>query len=171
MLIQVLLVDDEPLVHHHLLTMTDWRSHGFEICGEAYSGLTALQACEKSLVHIAIIDVNMPGMNGVELQRTICERYPAVKTIMLSSYDDYDYVRECLRNGAADYLLKHRLNDQSLISVLKKVAQELQEKAVTPVPGLEEEALLRTAVPGIYVSRHSGCWPDSRRLRLCLTRA
>ncbi|WP_246553478.1 response regulator transcription factor [Paenibacillus tritici] len=148
MLIQVLLVDDEPLVHHHLLTMTDWRSHGFKICGEAYSGLTALQACEKTLVHIAIIDVNMPGMNGVELQRTIRERYPAVKTIMLSSYDDYDYVRECLRNGAADYLLKHRLNDQSLISVLKKVAQELQEEAVTPVPGLEEGSTAADSSPG-----------------------
>ncbi|MEI2396679.1 response regulator, partial [Paenibacillus phytohabitans] len=120
--------DDEPLVHHHLSTMTDWRSHGFEICGEAYSGPMALQALEELQAHIAIIDVNMPGMNGVELQRTIRERYPAVKTIMLSSYDDYDYVRECLRNGAADYLLKHRLNDQSLIAILKKAARELEEE-------------------------------------------
>lgn len=128
-MLQVLLVDDEPLVHHHLWTMTDWKSHGFELCGEAYSGTMALQAMEQSQPDIAIIDVNMPGMNGVELQRTIREQYPAVKTIMLSSYDDYDYVRECLRNGAVDYLLKHRLDEQSLISILKKAEQELQEEA------------------------------------------
>ncbi|WP_235441607.1 response regulator [Paenibacillus sp. IHB B 3415] len=141
MLIQVLLVDDEPLVHHHLSTMTDWRSHGFEICGEAYSGPMALQALEELQAHIAIIDVSMPGMDGVELQRTIRERYPAVKTIMLSSYDDYDYVRECLRNGAADYLLKHRLNDQSLIAILKKAARELEEETETSGLRLEDGSL------------------------------
>ncbi|RCX21649.1 two-component system response regulator YesN [Fontibacillus phaseoli] len=128
-MLQVLLVDDEPLVHHHLWTMSDWKSHGFELCGEAYSGSMALQAMEQSQPDIAIIDVNMPGMNGVELQRTIREHYPNVKTIMLSSYDDYDYVRECLRNGAVDYLLKHRLDEQSLISILKKAEQELREEA------------------------------------------
>ena len=126
---QVLLVDDEPLVHHHVSTMSDWQGHGFELCGEAYSGTMALQMMEQSQPHIAIIDVSMPGMNGVELQRKIREQYPAVKTIMLSSYDGYDYVRECLRNGAVDYLLKHRLNDESLIAILKKAAQELQEEA------------------------------------------
>lgn len=129
MMFQVLLVDDEPLVHHHLMTMTDWRSHGYEICAEAYNGRMALQVLEEMQPHIAIIDVSMPGMNGVELQRTIRERYPAVKTIMLSSYDDYDYVRECLRNGAVDYMLKHRLNDQALISILNKAVKELQEEA------------------------------------------
>lgn len=126
---QVLLVDDEPLVHHHLWTMTDWKSHGFELCGEAYNGSMALQVIEHSRPQIAIIDVNMPGMNGVELQRAIRDRYPMVKTIMLSSYDDYDYVRECLRNGAVDYLLKHRLNGQSLIAILQKAAKELQVEA------------------------------------------
>ncbi|GIP53201.1 response regulator transcription factor [Paenibacillus vini] len=128
-MLQVMLVDDEPLVHHHLGAMSDWKSHGFELSGEAYSGSMALQAMEQSQPDIAIIDVNMPGMNGVELQRTIREHYPAVKTIMLSSYDDYDYVRECLRNGAVDYLLKHRLDEQSLITILKKAEQELQEEA------------------------------------------
>ncbi|MEF2965471.1 response regulator [Paenibacillus sp. M1] len=140
---QVLLVDDEPLVHHHLGTLSDWRSHGFELCGEAYNGTMALQMIEQSRPHIAIIDVSMPGMNGVELQRTIKDKYPAVKSIMLSSYDDYDYVRECLRNGAVDYLLKHRLNDQSLISILKKAAQELQAETglsgSRPAYGREEE--------------------------------
>lgn len=129
MLFQILLVDDEPLVHHHVMTITDWPSHGFEISGEAYSAPMALEALEASRPHIAIIDVNMPGMNGVELQRTIRERYPAVKTIMLSSYDDYDYVRESLRNGAVDYVLKHRLNEQSLLAILKKAAQEVQQEA------------------------------------------
>ena len=70
----------------------------------------ALAMIEQSPPHIAIIDVNMPEMNGVELNRAIQERFPFIQTIMLSAYDDYDYVRECLKNGSIDYLLKHRLD-------------------------------------------------------------
>lgn len=141
MMYQVLIVDDEALVHHHLGTMTEWGRHGFELCGEAYSGAMALQLIENSRPQIAIIDINMPGMNGVQLQGEIRQRYPEIVTIMLSSYDDYDYVRECLRNGAMDYLLKHRLNEESLISILKRAIQELEDAnaAVSSNSVYEEE--------------------------------
>ncbi|WP_068786261.1 helix-turn-helix domain-containing protein [Paenibacillus phocaensis] len=124
---QVLLVDDEPLVHHHLRTVSDWRTHGFELCGEAYEGEAALRMIDRLRPHIVILDVHMQGMNGVELNRTISMRYPTVKTIMLSSYDDYDYVRECLKNGAVDYLLKHRLDADQLLGVLSKAVREMEE--------------------------------------------
>lgn len=131
---QVLLVDDEPLVHHHLRTVSDWRTHGFELCGEAYEGETALRMIERIRPHIVILDVNMQGMNGVELNRTIRERYPFAKTIMLSSYDDYDYVRDCLRNGAVDYLLKHRLDGDGLMGALNKAVREMEERREEPSP-------------------------------------
>ncbi|WP_123043350.1 response regulator [Cohnella candidum] len=125
-MINVLIVDDEPLVRHHLSTLSDWKRHGFELCGEAFNGAMALTMIEQEPPHIAIIDVNMPEMDGVELNRTIRERFPSIQTIMLSSYDDYDYVRECLRNGAVDYLLKHRLDDATLLSSLNKAVQVLR---------------------------------------------
>ncbi len=124
---RVLLVDDEPLVRNVLWSLSDWSRHGFELHGEAGNGDTALAMIERSRPHIAIIDVNMPGMNGVELQRTIRERHPSIQTIMLSSYDDYDYVRECLKNGAVDYLLKHRLDEAALLNVLNKAALNLRQ--------------------------------------------
>ncbi|MBB6731568.1 response regulator [Cohnella zeiphila] len=128
---QVLLVDDEPLVRNVLRTLSDWKAKGFEICGEAGSGRTALELIGQTSPDIAIIDVNMPEMNGVELNRAIRERFPAVRTIMLSSYDDYDYVRDCLQNGAVDYLLKHRLDEAALTNVLNKAAAELSRKDPT----------------------------------------
>ncbi|ANS73869.1 AraC family transcriptional regulator [Paenibacillus yonginensis] len=124
---QVLLVDDEPLVHHHLRSLSDWRNQGFGLCGEAYEGEEALRMMDQLRPHIVILDVNMQGMNGVELNRAIRERYPSVKTIMLSSYDDYDYVRECLKNGAVDYLLKHRLDAEQLLGVLRKAVREMEK--------------------------------------------
>ncbi|MUG66369.1 MULTISPECIES: helix-turn-helix domain-containing protein [Paenibacillus] len=135
---RVLLVDDEPLVHQHVWSLGDWQSNGFELSGEAYNGEMALQLIERTRPHIAIIDVNMQGMNGVELQRAIRLQYPHVRTIMLSSYDDYDYVRECLKNGAVDYLLKHRLDEQMLMTVLHKAALEVQPSSGPGTRGIAQ---------------------------------
>ncbi|ACT04228.1 response regulator transcription factor [Paenibacillus sp. JDR-2] len=123
MMYRVLLVDDEPLVRNDLRSLLDFRAHGFEICGEAQSAETALDMIGEQRPDVAILDVNMPGMNGVDLNRTIKQRYPAVQTIMLSSYDDYDYVRDCLKNGSVDYLLKHRLDKDTLLAMLEKAVQ------------------------------------------------
>lgn len=125
---QVLLVDDEALARHDVKSMLDWEKHGFTICGEAYNGSMALALMEQMTPHIAILDVSMPIMNGVELSREIKERFPKVKMIMLSSFDDYDYVRTCLMNGAMDYLLKHRLQAPALLTLLDKAVQELQSE-------------------------------------------
>lgn len=129
---RVLLVDDEPLARHNLRTLTDWRGHGFELCGEAYNGALALEMIGQFRPHVVILDVSMPEMDGVELNRTIRERYPAVRTIMLSSYDDYDYVRECLMNGAVDYLLKHRLDERTLLAVLNKAVRDVRGDGKQP---------------------------------------
>lgn len=125
---KVLLIDDEPLIGNVIRALFHWKEHGFEFVGEAYSAAMALKMIEASPPHIAIIDVNMPEMNGVELQAVLRAQYPAVKTIMLSSYDDYDYVRECLRNGAVDYLLKHRLDETLLLNVFNKAVFDLQQE-------------------------------------------
>ncbi|WP_405156778.1 response regulator [Paenibacillus sp. FSL K6-0108] len=125
---QVLLVDDEPLVRHNLWTLLNWADYGFELCGQAHNGLIALTMIEQSPPHIVIIDVDMPEMNGVELNRAINERFPWIKTIMLSSFDDYDYVRDCLNNGSIDYLLKHRLDESTLLNILNKAVSEMQQE-------------------------------------------
>lgn len=150
---KVLLIDDEPLIGNVIRTLFDWKRHGFEFVGEAYSGTEALGMIEESQPHIAIIDVNMPEMNGVELQGILRERYPAVKTIMLSSYDDYDYVRECLRNGAVDYLLKHRLDEAVLLNVLHKAVKDLQEENREQEGRLASKKMAETMKPVFIRSR------------------
>jgi two-component system response regulator YesN len=123
---QVMLVDDETLARNDVKGLIDWEKHGFTICGEANNGAAAIAMMERQVPHIAIVDVSMPIMNGVELSGIMKTRFPKVKMIMLSSFDDYDYVRTCLMNGATDYLLKHRLNAAALLSLLNKAVQELQ---------------------------------------------
>ncbi|MFC5449280.1 response regulator transcription factor [Paenibacillus aestuarii] len=125
---RVLLVDDDALARHDVKSMVDWEKMGFTLCGEAHNGAMALSMMEQQPPHIAIVDVSMPVMNGVELSRRMKESFPQVKMIMLSSFDDYDYVRTCLMNGAMDYLLKHRLNTSALLTLLNKAVQQLQHE-------------------------------------------
>ncbi|WP_261305266.1 response regulator transcription factor [Paenibacillus andongensis] len=125
---EVLLVDDEALARNDVKSMLDWEKHGFTIYGEAQNGAIALSMMEQHTPHIAILDVSMPNMNGVELSRIIKDRFPKVKMIMLSSFDDYDYVRTCLMNGAMDYLLKHRLNAGALLALLDKAVLDLKSE-------------------------------------------
>lgn len=126
---EVLLIDDEALARNDVKGMLNWEKHGFTICGEAQNGVIALSMMEQHPPHIAIVDVSMPIMNGVELSRKIKEKFPKVKMIMLSSFDDFDYVRTCLMNGAMDYLLKHRLNSSALFALLDRAVVELQSEA------------------------------------------
>lgn len=145
----ILLVDDEPLVRHDLRTLMDYHAYGFEIIGEAQNAETALAFLEETQPDVAIIDINMPGMNGMELNRAIKQQYPAVKTVILSSYDDYDYVRDCLKNGSIDYLLKHRLDADTLRGLLEKAVVEEDESAsaqarTTAAVASQELALYRS---------------------------
>ncbi|RAV06364.1 response regulator [Paenibacillus sp. YN15] len=147
---EVLLVDDEALARNDLKGMLDWEKHGFTVCGEAHNGAAALSIMERHPPHIVFIDVSMPVMNGVELSRLIRERFPRVKMIMLSSFDDYDYVRTCLKNGAMDYLLKHRLDAAALLSLLTKAAQDLQSEERELEARSAQTQMIERLIPAIH---------------------
>jgi two-component system response regulator YesN len=79
----------------------------------------------ETLPDIVITDMSMPVMNGVELIKYIASNHPAVKSIALSGYDDFDYVRQSMLQGAIDYLLKYRLTSENLLEVLSKARKAL----------------------------------------------
>ena len=103
--IEVLVVDDHPMVRHGiktiLLTFDDIR-----VVGEAGNGLEALARCQETTPDVILMDIVMPGMNGVETTRAVLDRYPQVKIIVLTSFPDQDLVQETLEAGAIGYLLK-----------------------------------------------------------------
>lgn len=125
MKMKVLLVDDEPVFRMYLRQMPVWDQEQFVIAGEAGSGDEALAFLERQEVDTIIMDVSMPGKNGVVLSGMIARQYPRIAIVAVSSYDDYDYVRELLRNGAHDYILKSRLSAELLLFTLQNIRTEL----------------------------------------------
>jgi len=128
MLLKVIAVDDELLVRNHLRSIIDWEQYGFTLCGEAGDGAEALQVIRELSPHLAIVDMNMPGMDGVELIQQLSQQYPGLRVLALSSYDSYEYVRGSLHFGAVYYLLKHRLSAETLVQVLNKIKEKLQDE-------------------------------------------
>jgi DNA-binding NarL/FixJ family response regulator len=104
-MIRLLLVDDQSLIRRGLraLLKTDPE---LEVVGEAENGLEAIALVEKLQPDVAIMDVRMPVMDGVEGTREICQRFPRTKVLVLTTFDDQDYVTQALQAGASGYLLK-----------------------------------------------------------------
>ncbi|NQX59756.1 response regulator transcription factor [Paenibacillus qinlingensis] len=124
-LCKVLIVDDEMLVRQGIRHLLDWESEGFHIVGEAANGKDALDMVKEFQPNMILTDIVMPVMNGEELVRVVKGLYPEIEIVVLSSYGEFEYVRSTFQNGVADYLLKPKLDANSLLAVLKKTVQHM----------------------------------------------
>ncbi len=103
--IRLMLVDDQRLMRDGLRTILELEPD-LEVVGEAENGAAALTLFPKIQPDVVLMDIRMPQMDGVAATRQLCEQYPAAKIIILTTFDDNEYVFEGLRAGALGYLLK-----------------------------------------------------------------
>lgn len=126
---RILIVDDEFLMRQGMKHMLNWEQEGFQVVGEASNGEEALHMMETLRPDIVLTDIVMPVMDGMDFSAAVSRRYPGTQMIILSGYDNFEYVKNTLVNGAADYILKPTLNPEMLLAALKK--------AVSRIPGME----------------------------------
>lgn len=120
---KIMIVDDEMLARVGIKSMIDWEQYGFEVIGEAENGKKAFQLASELQPDIIITDIKMPLLNGVELIKRAYEQRIQSKFIVLSAYDDFEYVKEAMQVGAIDYLIKLDLQPENLITILLKVKE------------------------------------------------
>lgn len=125
---KVLVVDDDNMVRLAMKTMLDWNACGFALCGAAENGEQALRMAREKAPDLVITDVDMPGMNGLELLGQLRKNGPACEVLLLSNYNDFSYVRQGLREGALDYILKVELDQDTLLAALEKAAAALRRR-------------------------------------------
>ena len=119
---QVLVVDDEYLALDKLCSMLKWENYGFHIAGTASNGSDAIDFVNSNHVDVVFTDICMPVLNGVELAKYINAHNPDTKVVIMSSYSDFEYVKECFAANACDYILKHLLTPELLIKLLDKLS-------------------------------------------------
>ena len=105
MAVRVLLVDDQALVRAGFRMILDAEGD-IEIVAEATDGLEALALVDRYTVDVALMDIRMPNLDGIEATRRLLERSPATRVLMLTTFDLNEYVYEALRAGASGFLLK-----------------------------------------------------------------
>lgn len=133
----VLIVDDEPIIRKGLKSFIDWKKEGLSLEGDCANGLEALEMLRSRHIDILITDIKMPLMDGLQLTRHALEINPGMKIILISSYNEFEYVREGMKYGAIDYLLKPSLEAEELISVLNRCKEMLQNNRKQAVVKLQ----------------------------------
>lgn len=135
---KVMIVDDEPLFRDYLRLKMDWAALGFEVCCEARNGSEALLEAEKHRPHVALVDINMPIMDGIELASRLKARFDRIAIVFISGHNEFDYLQKAIRTGVQDYLLKP-FNEEEMIATLTRIIPRLPE-----LPRREETQAHRT---------------------------
>ena len=158
---KIILADDHRIIREGLRALLDKESD-MEVVAEAEDGRTTVRLSHEFTPDVVIMDITMPGLNGIEATRQIVSELPEVKVIALSMHSDRKFVREMLSAGASGYLLKDsafeelinalhavydnqlylsaKIDDQGLIDYAGKVKAEVSAKA-HPLSHREREVL------------------------------
>lgn len=124
---KLLIVDDEVRIRTGLSSLIEWEVYGIEISGLAEDGLKAYQHIKSESPDIVLVDISMPNMTGIELIELCSHLDSPPKFIILSGYDDFEYLRKAIQLGAIDYLLKP-VDEDELIHAVSSCLKVLEEE-------------------------------------------
>ncbi|MCA0755086.1 response regulator [Paenibacillus sp. N4] len=123
---KLMIVDDELLMRVGIRSMLDWEGHGFQVVGEAGNGKEGLEIAIATSPDLIITDIKMPVMDGLQFIREASGALKSCKYVILSNFDELHYVKEALKLGATDYLIKSEITVASLSELLISIKQKLQ---------------------------------------------
>ena len=125
---QVLVIDDDKLARKGLISLIPWEKYGMEVAGDVANGALALQFIETHPVDLAVVDLTMPVLSGLEF---ICEcraREISMDYIVLSAHEDFTYVQKALRLGVIDYISKLQLEPEECGEVFLRAAEHIRKR-------------------------------------------
>ena len=131
---KILVVDDDTLIRKWMTLLLEQSAKTLEIL-QAENGADALSLVQENPdLDLIITDIKMPLMNGLELCECVKRLYPSVCIVILSSYDDFSYVKQALRLGATDYILKAEMNAEDIANALQKAQQFKIQHTLSNMP-------------------------------------
>jgi DNA-binding NarL/FixJ family response regulator len=166
MMIRVLLAEDQVMVRQGLKMMIE-TDEEISVTGEADNGKEAVMLCEKELFDVAILDIRMPVMDGIEAAKILRSRFPHIKILMLTTFDDNEYVLNALKLGVSGYMLKNgdtaslirsiksalsgglSLEDQVASKVMPILLQNQEERQIDATLTPRERAILKCIGEGL----------------------
>jgi DNA-binding NarL/FixJ family response regulator len=148
-MIRLLLVDDQEIFRQGLATMLAVEAD-LEVAGQAANGEEAIEAAKRLQPHVILMDVQMPVCNGIQATQAIHECYPWIRILVLTTFDDDEYILQSLQVGALGYLLK-RTPAPEIAAAIRSVAQGYSQLG----PTIAAKAFSQLKAPAIDIAPHS----------------
>lgn len=151
-MIRVLLIDDQSIIREGLRSLLQAKQD-IEVVGEAENGKLAVEQALKLQPDVVLMDVRMPIMDGVAATRNLQQKAPNIKVLVLTTFDDDDYITQAMKFGAKGYLLKDTPSEElaQAIRVVNKgythMGPGLFEKVMTATPSVEVPPELELLTP------------------------
>ena len=126
-LYRIILVDGEEEVRKGIIRKIDWEALGFQVVGDAENGQDALEKIEQLEPDVVMTDIRMPYMDGLTLTSWIRQKYPSVKVLIFSGFDDFEYAQKAIKLNVTEYILKP-VNVEELTRILNRVRENLDQE-------------------------------------------
>jgi two-component system response regulator YesN len=152
---KVLIVDDEYMIREGLKRIIAWGEYGLEITGEAENGKEALEMIAWKKPDIIIADIKMPIMSGLELIKEINRQKLNVRIIVLSGYDEFEFVKNAMKYGAGNYLLKP-VSTEELTLAINEIVDDMDKSLVYDVIKTEGLIFFRNSVLNRIIKNEIG---------------
>ena len=142
----LLIVDDEEIEREGMAQLIPWEKYGYRLAGTAKNGAEGLEKIGQLHPDIAIVDIKMPVMNGIEMIRQGQAAYPDTAYVVLSGYGDYEYTSQAMELGVRHYILKP-CDDAKIMPVLDRAVQELEARRGAQAQNQKNEREARLLKP------------------------
>lgn len=118
----VVIIDDNKIAVTAIKKSTDWKKLNCHVVGEAYNGIDGLDLIQNETPDIAIIDIQMPGYNGLDIIKKVVEQNYNIKFIIISGYDEFEYAQKAIHFDVSEYLLKPILKEEMERAIEKTIS-------------------------------------------------
>lgn len=124
---KLVVIEDEAIVRKNIIKKVEWEKYGFEVVGEGENGREALEVIENTNPNVVITDIEMPFLNGIELSSIIREKYPNIKIVFLTGFNEFKYAQKAIELDVIEYILKP-VSAESMADILAKIKNKLDEE-------------------------------------------
>ena len=138
----IIIADDEDSVREGIKTLINWNEIGLDLIGDVGDGLETYNIIKNKSPDIALIDINMPRLNGLNLIKKLKEDNLQCEIVIITGYDEFNYAREALRLGVNDYILKP-LTKHEMVELLKNIVKKLELKRINEEKIAKEKRQLK----------------------------
>ncbi len=138
---KVLIIDDDKLARKGLISMVPWEKCGMTVVGDVANGMLGLNFLKTQKVDLAVVDLSMPVLNGLDFIKESRKSYPKLQYVALSFHEDFEYVQSALRLGALDYISKIRMEEEDCTEIFQRIGKLICQSEKTAESSTEVKDL------------------------------